>query len=109
MLTTFEAFDEPDSREKAAVSDNSDDFQRVTDVIEWVAVNQQDIRASTRRNAANRESEAQGAGRVDPRGSQHVFVVETGIGEGAKLCMGRDTRGQPVRPAAEDNRRRLRR
>ena len=102
------SLDEACDTEKAAVSDDRHDIKAFFDVVERVAINQNEVGYSSHRDPAEERIGAERGGGVDAGGSQHLFRLQAGGDPCTKLGVQREAGRQAVIATAQLQRRDIR-
>ena len=95
---------QPDGAEKAPISDHTDDFQHIANVIERVTVDQHKIRAGARCYASCLQAKTERFRGIDAGRSQYMFLIEAGARQGEEFGVDAYARWQPVSCTADDDR-----
>ena len=79
-LGCLASLNQPDGAEKPAIADDSDNIQRITQVVERIAVDNYEVRARTRCDAPRLQTQAERIGGINTCCSQRMFSIEAGAG-----------------------------
>jgi hypothetical protein len=93
--------DEACNTEEAAVSDNRHDIEAIVDVVERVAINQNEVSDRSHRDPAEERISAECCCGVDAGGTQHLLGFQPGGDPCAKLGVQREAGRQAVIATAQ--------